>query len=184
MDPAVTGALIGAGGAGFIALATQWLGNRRESATRAHALRIEHDADARAALDEALATAYDIRAAIATYGQAVVLVADSRAIDSDVIPDSLFNDATQKMAAVDDQIVRMRYSLSRLTIRFGSGHEVTATYASILLASHDLRDTAHEILFKGYHDELTAETACALPYALDRLVSELSERAHAWASRS
>lgn len=156
-----------------------------ESAARAHALlRIEHDADARAALDEALATAYDVRAAIAAYAQAVVLVADSLAIDSDVIPDSLYNDAKHKMAAVDDQIARVRYSWSRLTIRFGSEHEVTATYASILLASHDLRDAATNMLFKGYHEELTAETAFALPSALDGLVSELSERAHDWASRS
>lgn len=184
MDPAVTGALIGAGGAGFVALATQWLGNQRESATRIHALRIEHDAGARAALEEALASAYDVRAAIATYAQAVVLVADRRVIDSDVIPDPLFNDARQKMADVDDRIARMRYSWSRLTILFGPDHEVTGTYASVLLASHDLRDTAHEILFKGYHDEFTAEAAFALPYALDRLVSELSVRAHAWVSRS
>jgi hypothetical protein len=113
-----------------------------------------------------------------------VLVADSRAIASDVIPDSLLNDARQKMADVDDQIARARYSWSRLITRFGSEHAVTATYASILLASHDLRDTAHKILFKGYHDEIKAETAFGLASALDKLVSELSERAHVWASRT
>lgn len=189
MDAANVIALVGIVTTGAVAITAQILGYRREAATRRHTERLGKDAEARAVLDGALATAYQARVALDDYAMTLVRL-PPQTTESSLLHD-LEGRTERAHAAASSALATLRLDASRLIVRFGHGEAVYASYASVLLAYVDLLGhtenfhTDLKLACAGQvpQSEATAEILADVGRHLDRLVFAFADHAHRWANR-
>lgn len=189
VDAANVIALVGIVTTGAVGITAQILGFRREAATQQHTERLQKNTEARAVLDGALATAYEARAALDDYAEALVRLSAQTLNFRRV--HHLDEHIETAHAAASSALAKLRLDASRLIVRFGHDDIVYASYASVLLAYVDLLGhtenfhTDLKLASAGQQpqSEATAEMLADVGRHLDRLVFSFADHAHQWASR-